>query len=721
MNGNMKAFVPSRDRVASYVVLTLFLLITALATKYVWDTSRFADRTHFDADVRSILGEISNRMDVYTNVLRAASGLFAADQDVTRDQFRAYVRSLQVQQRYPGIQGIGISLRVRPEMVEDVVNDVRANDFADFRVWPEGPRDEYHTIVLLEPVDQRNRTAIGFDMFTNPARRAAMIRARDSAEPSASSPVILVQETIGEKQPGFLVYVPVYTTPGVPATAAERRQFLYGFVYAPFRTVDLFSRLFGRDLPRGISIQVSDGERQLYAAGEMPVDPRFTATRTLPVAGRTWTVRFASTASWVGTPFRNALGTLAVGLILSGLLFALLRTQAAARAIAEQTTETLMASEAELVQASRAKDEFLATLSHELRTPMTAIMGWSQLLDEPLDPESQRTAVDSIQKSARAQAQLIDDLLDVSRITSGKMRIEPRPIDLNSVVSAAVAAVAPAAEAKSVALTVDVPPSGVRVYGDSSRLQQVLWNLISNAVKFTPRQGSVRVDLRVEEKDALLVVSDTGEGIDPEFLPHVFERFRQADSSTTRPYAGLGLGLAIVRHLVELHGGTVDATSEGIGKGSRFAVRLPLLQVRTGRADHERHVDDEALAGLRGAKVLVVDDEEDVRNFATTVFRMSGADVRGVDSAAAALRMVAEWPPDIVVSDIGMPETDGYELLRQLRTTSSVPVIALTAYARPEDRERASQAGFDDFIAKPVDPKELRAAVAGVLAARVQS
>ncbi|HVS29868.1 MAG TPA: CHASE domain-containing protein [Thermoanaerobaculia bacterium] len=713
----MKPAVPSRDRIAPFVVLGIFLLITALATSYVWNTSRFADRTRFEVDVGSTLGELSNRMDVYTNVLRAASGLFAADQYVTRDQFRAYVRHLQVQDRYPGIQGIGISVRVRPEIIDDVVSDIRANDFADFRIWPEGPRDEYHTIVLLEPVDRRNRMAIGYDMYTNPVRRTAMARARDSAEPAASRLVSLVQEVIGEQQPGFLLYVPIYTTREVPSSAAERRQSLYGFVYAPFRTVDLFNSLFGRELPGGMAVEIFDNDQQLFAAGPKSEDPRFTATRFIGVAGRTWTVRFASTESWVGTPIRNALGTAAVGLILSGLLFALLRTQAAARAIAEQTTETLMASEAELVQASRAKDEFLATLSHELRTPMTAIMGWSQLLDEPLDPESQKTAIDSIQKSARSQAQLIDDLLDVSRITSGKMRIEPRPIDLNAVVSAAVSAVAPAAEAKSVTLQVEVPAAAVRVYGDANRLQQVLWNLISNAAKFTPIEGSVRVELRVDGNEAHLAVTDTGEGIDPAFLPHVFERFRQADSSTTRPYAGLGLGLAIVRHLVELHGGTVDAASEGIGRGSQFTVRLPLLQVRTGRAETERHVDEESLAGLRGAKILVVDDEEDVRNFANTVFRMSGAEVRAVGSAAEALRACAEWMPDVVVSDIGMPDTDGYELLRQLREWSAVPVVALTAYARPEDRARAEEAGFDDYIAKPVDPKELRAVVAGVVGA----
>jgi CheY-like chemotaxis protein/nitrogen-specific signal transduction histidine kinase len=404
--------------------------------------------------------------------------------------------------------------------------------------------------------------------------------------------------------------------------------------------------------------------------------------------------------------------------LFSVLLFTLLRLQSRARHAAEETAATLRRSEAELQKAARAKDEFLATLSHELRTPMTAILGWSKLLQDELDDETRRAAIDAIQKSGKAQAQLIDDLLDVSRITSGKMRIEPKPVDLVPIARAALDAVAPAAEGKGVIIAFDAPGEGIAVRGDANRLQQVIWNLLSNAVKFTARGG--RVDLRVAASgtEAVLTVSDSGQGIDPAFLPYVFERFRQADSSTTRAYTGLGLGLAIVRHLVELHGGNVTAHSEGIGQGAHFTARIPLLDAAGQKQVGEPRDEHVVAASLREAKVLVIDDEEDVRNYAGAVFRMSGAEVRCVPSAADAIDALQKWRPDVIVSDIGMPERDGYDLLREIRAmeaTASIPVIALTAYARPEDREAAERAGFDAFVPKPADPARLRGAVAEVL------
>jgi CheY-like chemotaxis protein/nitrogen-specific signal transduction histidine kinase len=406
------------------------------------------------------------------------------------------------------------------------------------------------------------------------------------------------------------------------------------------------------------------------------------------------------------------------GVLLSFLLFALLRVQLNARRRAEEVADKLRESEAELQAASRAKDEFLATLSHELRTPMTAIIGWSKLLGEELDAETREVAIEAIRKSSATQAQLIEDLLDVSRITAGKMKIDRAVIDVGPIIAAAEAAIAPVAETKGVELQISVPASPLMVLGDAARLQQVVWNLLSNAVKFTDAGGSVSVSAREEGDQVVIDVSDTGKGIDPEFLPHVFERFRQADSSTTRSYAGLGLGLAIVRHLVEMHGGQVSAFSAGAGVGSRFEVRLPLLVGAVAPAElHHPHESAE----LRGAKVVVVDDEDDVRSYALTVFRMGGAEVRAAASAEEARELVQEWRPDIVVTDIGMPGEDGYDLLRWLRQQTALPVVALTAYAREEDRDRAEDAGFDAFVAKPVDPMTLRRAVAEVLGERVSA
>ena len=707
----------SRDRIAAWIVFAVMLVVTIAATKYVWDNSRMAERARFDREVASAQKEIETRVETYINVLIAASGLFAADQDVTRDQFRQYVRALQVQQRYPGIQGIGISVRVPAELHDDVIADMRINESPAFRFWPEGRREEYHAIVLLEPMDRRNRAALGYDMFTEPTRREAMVRARDNGRPTATQPVTLVQEIEPQKQPGFLIYVPVYTTRGVPSSVEERREELYGFVYAPFRSWDFFRGIFpGTRMRLGISIR--DAGKQLFSSGPSDNGPRTLASQTtLDVAGRKWTIDFVAPPTGLRSPLRAAAATFAGGLLFALLLFRVIRLQSRARRAAEQTAEALRRSEGELQKAARAKDEFLATLSHELRTPMTAILGWSKLLDDDLDEETRRSAVEAIQKSGKAQAQLIDDLLDVSRITSGKMRIEPKPTDLVPIARAALDAVAPAAEAKGVAIDFEPAAEKISVRGDANRLQQVIWNLLSNAVKFTSRGGRVRLTVSASEREAVLAVTDSGQGIDPAFLPHVFERFRQADSSTTRSHTGLGLGLAIVRHLVELHGGTVMAESDGIGKGARFTARLPLLD---GDAQHVPESRDEhaAATSLREARVLVIDDEEDVRNYAGAVFRMSGADVKCVRSAADAIEALQRWKPDVIVSDLGMPERDGFDLLRELRSseaTARIPVVALTAYARPEDREAAERAGFNAFVAKPADPTRLRVAVAEVI------
>ncbi|HEX9161793.1 MAG TPA: CHASE domain-containing protein [Thermoanaerobaculia bacterium] len=717
-------------RLAAYVpwvVLAVFLVITAVATVYVWENSRLADRARFDTAVQTTRVAIRYRLETYVNVLHAASGLFAANRAATRDEFRAYVRHLQVQQRYPGVQGVGLSLRVDPDHVREVVADLRANDFPDFHIWPESPRPEYYTIVALEPLDRRNRAAIGFDMHTDPSRAEAMDRARDIADAVATPRLTLVQEIDATKQPGFLIYVPIYRVPATPATIEERRHELYGHVYAPFRADDLFNGSVVSTQHPEIRFAIYDGNEQLYASQpENTAQPRFTAQSSFPIAGRMWTIRFASERTGVGVPFLVAAATCLLGMTISFLLFALIRLQTHARANAERTAERLRQSEAQLQQANRAKDEFLATLSHELRTPMTAILGWSKLLADPLDEETHADAVDAIQKSGRAQARLIEDLLDVSRITAGKMRIDPRAVDLVPIVDAAIDAVAPAAESKGVTVRKRGPDKPMVVNADSSRIQQVLSNLLTNAVKFTPRDGTIDVEVRDEDGQACITVTDTGQGIEPDFLPHVFERFRQADSSTTRSYTGLGLGLAIVRNLIELHGGSVKAESEGAGKGARFTVRLPLLDPGT-RREPQRSVDERGVAeALQGARVVLVDDEVSVRNYATAVFRESGARLRTAASAAEALELLEQEKPDVVITDIGMPEMDGYELLRRIRESlhdgvSSVPVIALTAYARPEDRDQIDAAGFDGFISKPVEPAPLRAAVAAVLAAAVRS
>jgi PAS domain S-box-containing protein len=396
----------------------------------------------------------------------------------------------------------------------------------------------------------------------------------------------------------------------------------------------------------------------------------------------------------------------------------------------ERERERLLASEsrarAQAEVASQLKDEFLATLSHELRTPLHSMLGWISLLrGGSLSPEKRERALETIERNARSQAQLIEDLLDVSAIMAGKLRLEVVPLDVRSVVEAALETVRPAAEAKSLRLQATLA-SGCSVMGDAGRLQQIVWNLLSNAVKFTPRGGRVQVLLECRDSAAELTVADTGQGIPVEFLPHVFERFRQQDGGSTRRQGGLGLGLSIVRQLVELHGGTVGAYSDGLGSGASFSVKLPLAIVKRRDTGPEQLIDGAARLdrfscppGLPGLEVLIVDDEEDAREMLRATLEGCGMCVRVASSAADCLEQLAQSCPDLLVSDIGMPGRDGYSLIEQIRALprergGQLPAVALTAYARAEDRTRALLAGFHGHLPKPVDPVELMAVLASL-------
>ena len=373
----------------------------------------------------------------------------------------------------------------------------------------------------------------------------------------------------------------------------------------------------------------------------------------------------------------------------------------------------------EAEEINRSQDQFLAVLSHELRTPLNAIFGWARMLQSAdLDETMTRRAVEAILRNATAQVQLVEDLLDVSRIITGKMRLDVQSLDLKSVIESALDAVQPAASAKDLSIETVLDSNAGPVRGAPDRLQQVVWNLLMNAVKFTPRGGCIRVLLRKAASNVEIVVSDTGEGIRPEILPFIFDRFRQGDSTTTRPHGGLGLGLSLVRHLVELHGGSVHAASDGPDLGATFVIELP-LSVFDAPA---RASETEAKAGtspLHNVRVLLMDDDADGLDLTTVMLTNSGAQVKTAVTVAGALDVLESWPADVVVSDIEMPGEDGYELVRRIRarergSRSRLPVLALTAYGRPEDRRRTLAVGFNLHLAKPIDPAELVLAVANL-------
>jgi len=380
------------------------------------------------------------------------------------------------------------------------------------------------------------------------------------------------------------------------------------------------------------------------------------------------------------------------------------------------TTQRLYEEAQEL---HRIKDEFLATVSHELRTPLQAILGWARLLQETDDdPARRRHGLATIERNAKVQAQLVDDILDASRLVSGTLHLEWKAVDFTAVVRLVVEGLREAAAVKKLALAVELPPAPVVVGGDNIRLQQIIWNVVSNAVKFTPASGRVDVHLGVEDGQAVLRVSDNGVGIAPEFLPYVFDRFRQADSSTTRAHGGLGLGLALVSHLVEMHGGSVEAHSDGRGQGAVFTVRLRLADETADPVAPEAATREVRVpVRLAGVRVLVVEDEADTRDLLAAALGHSGAEVDPAASAEEAMAALRRHRPDVLICDIGMPGEDGFALLARVRALAAedgglVPAIALTAYARSDDRRRVLAAGYQVHLSKPVDPDQLISAVA---------
>jgi len=570
-----------RRELISVLVLLATLFLTVAAATYAYHMGTAEERLRFERASDGVVAAITGRIDAYTAMLLGGAGLFAASSDVTRHEFHRYVERLELVQRYPGIQGIGYARLVRPGERERILAVNRA-DIPAFRFWPERPSGDITAIVYLEPPDERNQLAMGFDMMSDTVRAEAMNRACDEAQPAATGRVRLVQEDAdpGRAQSGFLIYVPVYAGGSVPASVEQRRRALLGYVYSPFRADDLLDGVVSDELRYTIGFEVYEGgveDNRLLHRTALTMPPSSMQTkRVIDVAGRPWTVVLHRGAVLEVSGRRVIASLIAIGgSVLSILLFLVMKGQVRAMGAAEERAEELRRSEERLRAADRAKEEFLATVSHELRTPLNAIVGWTSMLGRGMiPPHMQGHAIDVIARNAAAQTRLVEDLLDMSRAIAGHLRLKVVPVDTQSIVDAAIDAVRPAAEESG--LTLEHRRGGPLglIRADPVRLQQIVTNLLSNAIKFTPRGG--RISLRAERTGdtVIIAVQDTGIGMAREFLPFVFDRFRQADSTATRSRGGAGLGLAIARHLVELHGGTIAATSEGPGKGSTFTVRL---------------------------------------------------------------------------------------------------------------------------------------------------
>jgi signal transduction histidine kinase/CHASE1-domain containing sensor protein/ActR/RegA family two-component response regulator len=906
-----------------YLILLVGLCFTLIVYYYFSKLTYEQDQSRYQKTVQELKDRIRLKIDTSVALLRAGTGLFAASDSVEADEFERFVQQFEMQTNYPGIQGIGFALSFTPEERDVLVKKMRAQGMADFHVWPPGQRDAYTAILYLQPKANRNEVAIGYDMFTEPVRREAMERARDTGIPAASGRVRLVQEPEDQHQQwGFLIYEAVYENSAATDTVEERRNALVGYIYSPFRIDDFLTPITSAK-NYDVSFEIYDGDVKeqnfLYGArtNPPPSDSRFTHVDPIPVEGRTWNVRYAIKPSFERGSSRPLLKyTIITGVLLSLLFFTVTRAEVRARSRAEQAAEevrqketavneanqralseyekllqrisslsqvlgtarelntifrglrefttvsvpcdgffvslydphrdvrtacygwgdggevdvselppmpvtergpnsravrtgevvitndymratrghpsvivgpdnglrpesslavpmavmgriigtievqsyqpdayrhehsTAMSMAANLTavaienvrllklersareaaeESNRLKDEFLATVSHELRTPLTAILGWARLLEDgTLDHDFTQQAIDTIWRNAKAQAQIVDDILDVSRIITGNLYIDLHPIEVAPTVENAINVVRPTADAKGIYIEAQLDNTPAMVSGDANRLQQVIWNLLSNAVKFTNNGGRVQVKVSQANSAVEISVTDTGQGISREFLPYVFDRFSQADSTTTRHHGGLGLGLAIARHLVEIHGGTIRASSRGEGQGATFTITLPLIEsgAKTGEtAGAIASVTEQMLTLaspqqlLRGLNVLLVDDDSDTLSLMATALTRRQANVTAVSSAGEAIQAIQEKRPDVLVSDIAMPDEDGYGLIAKVRSLEngdcqSIPAVAITAYAKEEDRKRALSSGFQIYLAKPIELTELVSVVA---------
>ena len=721
-------------RSVPYALLAVACGLSIAASSYLsWSsaiTGELQDRAEFLTDAQQVHRQIQSGLNSYLEIVRAGAVLLSTDNEINGSEFRRFVNGLELPERYPAMEGIGFAQCIRRADLTRVLRTL-ALDGNRIRAWPRSNRPESCPIVFLEPALARSQRALGFDLSSEPLLLEAMARARDSGQPHLSRKLGELTPWVSGRRPNIVAFIPVYRHPARQRSLEERRRAFLGFVFSPLNSHRLFEHVVELKVP-SLGFEIYDGttptaDDSLGGLHLGTTPARYQTAETVQIAGREWLfeARVGGDTTAIVPP--AAAQTFAGGFILSFLIFVISRAQVrawetAARHEAElrASAEAIQEREAQASAANRAKDEFLAMLSHELRTPLNVVLGWVAMLRHNVMTEDRSArALEIIERNAQQQAELIDDLLDVSRIITGKMHLDLRTMDFAITVSTVAESLRPGAEAKGVSLHVIAAPRAT-VKGDPDRLRQTVWNLLSNALKFTPTGGTVWVDLTCDEHHVQLSVRDTGVGIAPDFLPRVFDRFQQADSSTTRAHSGVGLGLAIVRELVELHGGTVQADSAGAGLGARFTISLPAATEVTVPAPSiaPAVVPSQQLHGVR---VLVVDDDPNTLEMLTESLRTSGAEVTGAASARLALARLAESCADVIVSDIAMPGEDGLWLMHRIRTLpgrlGSTPAIALTALARGEDRTRAITAGFQVHMTKPVRLTDLQTVV-GTLAAR---
>jgi signal transduction histidine kinase/CheY-like chemotaxis protein len=715
-----------------YALFAVGCALSATASWYVSSTATSAAedtaRAEFLGDSEQMRRHIQAGVDSYIEVVRAGAVLLSADNEIQGSEFRRFISGLRLAERYPGLDGLGFAPCVGSRDLRRFLRLVDL-DGNPIRIWPKATRSSYCPTLFFAPGTESNKKSVGFDLRSVRAIDDAMIRARDSGEPAASA-LLDTLPAWRQDESHVLLLIPVYRSNAPLPTAAARRRALVGFVFGPLSPKRLLGSIADSTM-LSVAFEVYDGQTQtadtlITRSSPAPGGGQYRLPGEVQVADREWHVTMQSQAPPANVSQLPSQQALYAGVALSLMLFIVMRAQVrgwetAARHEGELRTsaEALRESESQARAANVAKDEFLATVSHELRTPLNVVLGWVGMLRRGSVPaERLPHALEIIERNAKQQAQLIDDLLDVSRIVTGQLRLEQRVVAVAPLASAVVEALRPVAEAKSVELIADMPDPGCSVMGDADRLRQTVWNVVANAIKFTPGGGHVFVELRLTENRVRLTVRDTGVGIRSDFLPHVFERFRQADSSTTRVHSGVGLGLAIARHLIELHGGSINAMSEGEGRGATFVIELPAAAISGHQLVAAVSPAARALAPshLVGVRVLLVDDDAGTLEMLCTALRSTGAQVLAASSAREGLERLTSEGADVLVSDIAMAGEDGFWLIQRVRSLNNeqrwTPAIALTALARTEDRDRVIAAGYQMHVPKPVELSELQTLVA---------
>lgn len=583
-----------------YFVLTISLIVTISVTYFYYSSAKTIDAQRFESRTNKIKSEIENRVNIYIALLRAGRGFFYASEKVEREEFAKFVENLNLRNQYPGVLAIGFSKIFSPEEKDALVRQMKSDGFSDFTIKPDTPRDEYNLIIYIEPLNERNRVALGFDMSSEPTRKLAMDSARDRGLFATSGRVILVQEKVEEAQPGFLIYVPVYKNKEVPETIEERRNQIEGFIYSPFRANEFVKDVVREGGIDEVSFKIYDyelNENNLLATGNEELginDSVLRGQNEVEFGSRKWVItytptkRFQSQSLVWWTPIIFFLG-LAICIILFFLSLSQSRTNlnlirtaddlAASGVIVQTLLESEKAARENAEQSGKVKDEFLATISHELRTPLNVIGGWVNILKlSGVEKETTEKAIETINKNLRMQANLVEQMLifsDKEFLINSK---NWQNISLADLITECFEQINQKINEKNLVLIKNLTQDETKIYGDKEKLRQAFIYLLDNSIKFTPSGGTISVDLSKLDKQISTKITDTGEGISKEMMPHIFEGFRQSDSSTIRKYSGLGLGLAVAKKIVEGHHGTIKVESEGLQKGAVFTVNLPLAK-----------------------------------------------------------------------------------------------------------------------------------------------